>query len=79
MASRRQRFAQRRKTVGFSQERLAERLGIDRSTVTRWESGETEPLPWLRPKLARVLQVSIEQLDELLAEAGEPVRLPMSD
>ncbi|WP_329429554.1 helix-turn-helix domain-containing protein [Streptosporangium sp. NBC_01495] len=72
MASRRQRFAQRRKTVGFSQERLAERLGIDRSTVTRWESGETEPLPWLRPKLARVLQVSIEQLDELLAEAGEP-------
>jgi len=72
MASRRQRFAQRRKAVGFSQEGLAERLGIDRSTVARWESGETEPLPWLRPKLARALQVSIEQLDELLAEAGEP-------
>ncbi|MFI6458608.1 helix-turn-helix domain-containing protein [Streptosporangium amethystogenes] len=76
MASRRQRFAQRRKSVGFSQERLAERLGIDRSTVTRWESGETEPLPWLRPKLARVLQVSIEQLDELLAEAGEFEAVP---
>lgn len=75
MASRRQRFAQRRKAVGFSQEGLAERLGIDRSTVARWESGETEPLPWLRPKLARVLQVSIEQLDELLAEAGEPEAL----
>ncbi len=72
MAARRQRLAQRRKTVGFSQERLAERLGIDRSTVARWEAGETEPLPWLRPKLARVLQVSIEQLDDLLAEAGEP-------
>ncbi|GAA5126115.1 helix-turn-helix domain-containing protein [Haloechinothrix salitolerans] len=75
MASRRQRFAQRRKAVGFSQEGLAERLGIDRSTVARWESGETEPLPWLRPKLARALQVSIEQLDELLAEAGEPEAL----
>lgn len=75
MASRRQRFAQRRKAVGFSQEGLAERLGIDRSTVARWESGDTEPLPWLRPKLARVLQVSIEQLDELLAEAGEPEAL----
>ncbi|MBX7266630.1 helix-turn-helix transcriptional regulator [Micromonospora sp. Llam7] len=75
MASRRQRFAQRRKAVGFSQEGLAERLGIDRSTVARWESGETEPLPWLRPKLARVLQVAIEQLDELLAEAGEPEAL----
>src|SRR5690606_11243219 len=75
MASRRQRFAQRRKAVGFSQEGLAERLGIDRSTVARWESGATEPLPWLRPTLARVLQVSIEQLDELLAEAGEPEAL----
>lgn len=72
MAARRQRFAQRRKAVGFSQEGLAERLGIDRSTVARWESGETEPLPWLRPKLARVLQISIERLDGLLAEAGEP-------
>lgn len=72
MAARRQRFAQRRKAVGFSQEGLAERLGIDRSTIARWEAGETEPLPWLRPKLARVLQVSIEQVDELLAEACEP-------
>lgn len=72
MGARRQRFAQRRRAVGFSQEGLAERLGIDRSTVARWETGETEPLPWLRPKLARVLQVSIEQLDELLAQAGEP-------
>jgi transcriptional regulator with XRE-family HTH domain len=71
MGARRQRFAQRRKAVGFSQEGLAERLGIDRSTVARWEAGENEPLPWLRPKLARVLQVSVDQLDELLAEAGE--------
>jgi transcriptional regulator with XRE-family HTH domain len=71
MASRRWRFAQRRKAVGFSQEGLAERLGVDRSTVVRWESGETEPQPWLRPKLVRVLQLSIEQLDELLTEAGE--------
>jgi transcriptional regulator with XRE-family HTH domain len=68
MASRRKRLAQRRKAVGFTQERLAERLGVDRSTVVRWEAGETEPQPWLRPKLAHVLHVSIERLDELLAE-----------
>lgn len=71
MASRRQRFVQRRKAVGFSQEGLAERLGVDRSTVVRWEAGDTEPQPWLRPKLARVLQVSVEQLDQLLIEADE--------
>jgi tetratricopeptide (TPR) repeat protein/DNA-binding XRE family transcriptional regulator len=66
MADRRQRLAQRRKTVGLSQEALASRLDVERSTVVRWESGETEPLAWIRPKLARVLRVSVDQLDELL-------------
>jgi transcriptional regulator with XRE-family HTH domain len=70
MPIRRVRFATRRRVVGFSQDRLAERLKIDRSTVARWESGETEPQPWLRPRLARVLEVSVDQLDELLAEAS---------
>ena len=73
MATKRHRLMQRRKTVGFSQEHLAERVGVDRSTVGRWEAGLTEPQPWLRPRLARVLQVSVEQLDALLeaAENGE--------
>ncbi|MGH3759884.1 transcriptional regulator [Actinophytocola sp.] len=45
-------------------------LDVDPSTVRRWESGVSEkgPLPWLRPKLAQCLQVSIEQLDDLLTE-----------
>ncbi len=67
MPAKRQRFAARRKSVGFSQEQLAERLGVDRSTVARWESGETEPQPWIRPRLARALQLSLDQLDHLLA------------
>jgi transcriptional regulator with XRE-family HTH domain len=67
MPAKRHRLAARRKAAGFSQEQLAERLGIDRSTVARWESGETEPQPWIRPRLARVLQVSLDQLDRLLA------------
>lgn len=70
MPVKRGRLAARRKAVGFSQEQLAERAGVDRSTVVRWESGETEPQPWIRPRLARVLQVSIDQLDELLADGG---------
>ena len=68
MAERRQQFALRRKAVGLSQEQLAERLGIDRSTIVRWESGETLPQPWLRPKIARALQVSVAQLSELLGD-----------
>jgi len=70
MPVKRQRLAMRRKAMGFSQEQLAERLEIDRSTVGRWESGETEPQPWIRPRLARALQVSLDELDELLGEGG---------
>lgn len=70
MPAKRHRFAARRKAVGFSQEQLAERLSVDRSTVVRWESGETEPQPWIRPRLARTLQVSLDQLDHLLAGGG---------
>jgi transcriptional regulator with XRE-family HTH domain len=66
MAGRRTQLALRRKAVGLSQEQLAERLGVDRSTVVRWESGETLPQPWLRPKIARALQVSVVHLGDLL-------------
>ncbi len=70
MALRRQGLSQRRKAVGFTQESLAERLGVERSTVVRWEAGDTEPLPSIRPKVARALQVSVDQLAELLTESG---------
>jgi transcriptional regulator with XRE-family HTH domain len=62
----RTRLAARRKVVGFSQEMLAERLQVDRTTVVRWERGECDPQPWKRADLAQALQVSVEQLDELL-------------
>jgi DNA-binding XRE family transcriptional regulator len=68
--ARRQRLVQRRKMVGCSQERLAELVDVDRSTIGRWEAGETEPLPWLRPRLARALRVDAEQLQDLLLDAA---------
>ncbi len=34
-----------RKTLGWSQERLARELGVSFSTVSRWERGEGEPSP----------------------------------
>src|SRR2546421_241099 len=69
MTARRHRLAQRRMALGFTQEDLASRLGVDPTTVRRWENGTAEngPKPWLRPKLARHLQVSPEQLEQLLA------------
>lgn len=71
MESRRYRLAQRRKAVGLSQERLAEVIGVDRSTVVRWERADTDPQPWHRPRLADALRISVETLAELLADTGE--------
>jgi transcriptional regulator with XRE-family HTH domain len=62
----RERLAERRKAMGLSQERLAEAVGVDASTVARWERGETEPLAVYRPSLAEALNVSLEELGELL-------------
>lgn len=67
MPARRHGLAHRRKTVGLSQERLAEAMGVDRSTVARWERAETQPQPWHRPRLAAALRISVEQLADLLA------------
>jgi tetratricopeptide (TPR) repeat protein/transcriptional regulator with XRE-family HTH domain len=58
--------------LGLTQEALASLLEVDRSTVIRWEGGKTGPLPWMRPRLARALQVSADRLEELLASAGGP-------
>src|ERR1700704_3650537 len=66
-AARRQRLIQRRKALGLTQEALAELRAVGRSTVVRWERGESEPLPSIRPKLARALKVSVELLESLLA------------
>jgi tetratricopeptide (TPR) repeat protein/DNA-binding XRE family transcriptional regulator len=76
MAAKRHGLAQRRKALGFSQEALASQLDVERSTVVRWEGGETEPLPWIRPKLARTLLVSADELAELLASAALPSPAP---
>jgi tetratricopeptide (TPR) repeat protein/transcriptional regulator with XRE-family HTH domain len=69
-AAKRQRLAQRRKALGLTQEALARILNVERTTVARWERGETEPLPWLRPKLAKALRVSADRLEDLLDGGG---------
>jgi DNA-binding XRE family transcriptional regulator len=68
MAAKRWGLAQRRKAVGLSQEALTGVLDVERSTVVRWESGGTDPLPWIRPKLAQALRLSVDDLGELLQQ-----------
>ena len=76
--TRRVRLAQRRDAAGFSQQSLADFLGVDRSTARRWESGESTPRGVTRPKLARALGLTLIELDQLLdvgpeLEAGNAI------
>ena len=69
MAGKRRRLAARRRALGFTQESLAERLGVHPITVRRWEIGGVgEPQPWVRRKLAELLQVSAEELEALQSD-----------
>lgn len=63
-------LANRRVVVGYTQEGLAEALGVDRTTIGRWERGEQQPQPWQRPDLALKLGVTLEVLDGLLRHPG---------
>lgn len=77
MTVKRRALAERRKAVGVTQEQLAAALGVERSTVVRWEAGETEPLPWCRPRLAQALAISPDVLHRLLMNAEDaPAHAP---
>lgn len=67
MAVRRQSLAERREALGHTQETLAQQMGVDRSTVARWERGVQTPQPWMRPNLAKALQLTPDRLAALLA------------
>jgi transcriptional regulator with XRE-family HTH domain len=71
MAVKRAQLAQKREAAGLSQEDLAEKIGVDRSTVVRWESGTTKPQPALRHRLADTLGLTVGELAGLLG-VGDP-------
>jgi transcriptional regulator with XRE-family HTH domain len=55
-----------RHAAGYTQESFAEKVGVDRTTVGRWERGVQSPQPWQRPDLAAALNTTLDHLDELL-------------
>ena len=61
-----------RKKAGLSQEALAERIGVSRQAISKWETGEATPEVSKLPLLAQVFHVS---LDWLLSEE-EPAEEP---
>lgn len=53
---------QARKRCGFSQEEVAEKLGVSRQTISKWETDETLPDIRQSKKLALLYQLSLDEL-----------------
>ena len=51
-----------REKKDMSQQAVALEIGVDRSTVAKWESGKSRPRAELLPKLAKLFGCSIEEL-----------------
>ena len=51
-----------RKKAAMSQEELADRLGVSRQAVSRWESGSSYPDMEMIPAIANYFHVSIDEL-----------------
>ena len=70
----------RRAALGLSQERLAELVGVSRQAVSKWEVGDALPDTDRLLPLARVLEITVDELlsGELgrQAPASEPEEEP---
>ena len=51
-----------RKKKGLSQEELAEKIGVARQTISKWELGETSPDLKQSKELSKILHVSLDEL-----------------
>ncbi len=56
------RLRQEREQHGWSQEKVARELGVDRVTVSRWERGISLPYPYYREKLSALFGKDVQEL-----------------
>nr|WP_053735847.1 helix-turn-helix transcriptional regulator [Nocardia sp. NRRL S-836] len=68
MSPKRDAFIKACEDAGYTIDSLAEALEVDRSTVARWRSGQ-RPQARQRKRLAAALDLSLQELDTLLAQA----------
>jgi transcriptional regulator with XRE-family HTH domain len=69
---RRQRLVDARKAAGRSQEEIAELVGVDRTTVGKWERDESTPQPHQRIGYAEALGLTLSELAAVLSSMPIP-------
>ncbi|MCL2632068.1 MAG: helix-turn-helix domain-containing protein [Coriobacteriia bacterium] len=78
-----ERLANRRREAGYSQEALAEKLGVTRQAVSKWERSESSPDTDNLIALARLYGVSLDELinvhpaieDDIAFEAADRAQM----
>ena len=60
-----------RKKKKLSQEQIAEKINVTRQTVSNWETGQTVPDLYQAKELAKVLEISIDELFENIDDREE--------
>ena len=81
-------FQKLREKAGFTQEALAKKLLVDRTTVAKWESGSSFPRASLLFPISRALNCSVDDLlridtvecnncpEHEACISGEPLAIP---
>lgn len=62
---------QARKKSGLSQEAVAEKLGVSRQTISKWETDETVPDIYQSKRLAKLYNLSLDELIEFDVDEKE--------
>ena len=60
-----------RKKAGLSRETVAEKLGVSRQTISKWETAETVPDIYEAKKLAKLYNLSLDELIEFNIDVKE--------
>ncbi len=72
----RDNLVQMRKMKGFTQEEIAEKVGVTRQAVAKWEAGETVPDLDKCKVLAEIFEVSLDDLANYEPEKNLGLGLP---
>ena len=68
------RLKQARELRGWSQAKVAEEIGTDATTVSRWERGIFSPTPYFRERLCKLFSKNAEELGLLESVYSPPER-----
>ena len=55
-------FREKRLEILYTQDRLAKEVGVDRSTIAKWETGQVVPRPEALIKLSKLFNCTVDEL-----------------